>query len=275
MSVSRTTQLPVLMYHHVSPHPGLVTCSPENFHAQMRWLAEYGWRTLSATEFLAGRESGGWPAKSVLLTFDDGYLDNRVYAWPSLQEFGFNAILFIVTGWMGEGLPRPVAGGNAPLPELFDHSACKRLASSDIAGRDRAYLRWSEIKEMGASGAFEFHSHTHSHRRFDREFTDPAAKRAALADDLFASAATLREKIGANSSLLCWPQGYHDADYREVAATTGFNLLFTTESGLVRPTTAHDALPRIVVKDKDAEWFGARLRLYATPLLGPWYARRK
>ncbi|MBL8403008.1 MAG: hypothetical protein JNL16_00545, partial [Dechloromonas sp.] len=39
--------LPVLMYHHISPKPGLVTCSPEHFRAHMQWLAENGWKTLS------------------------------------------------------------------------------------------------------------------------------------------------------------------------------------------------------------------------------------
>ena len=37
-----TATVPVLMYHHVSPSPGLVTVSPENFRAKMRWLAEGG-----------------------------------------------------------------------------------------------------------------------------------------------------------------------------------------------------------------------------------------
>jgi hypothetical protein len=43
--------LPVLMYHHISPKPGLVTCSPDNFRAHMQWLVENGWKTLSTDAF--------------------------------------------------------------------------------------------------------------------------------------------------------------------------------------------------------------------------------
>ncbi|MCZ8921220.1 carbohydrate transporter, partial [Escherichia albertii] len=42
--------LPVLMYHHVSRCPGLVTLSPETFHEQMKWLAENNWRTVTSAE---------------------------------------------------------------------------------------------------------------------------------------------------------------------------------------------------------------------------------
>ena len=67
--------LPVLMYHHISPKPGLVTCSPENFRAHMQWLAENGWKTLATDDFAQALASGEVPKKSVLVTFDDGYLD--------------------------------------------------------------------------------------------------------------------------------------------------------------------------------------------------------
>ena len=55
--------LPVLMYHHVSPKPGLVTCSPDNFRAQMQWLAKNGWRTLSTAGFAEALASGRMAAE--------------------------------------------------------------------------------------------------------------------------------------------------------------------------------------------------------------------
>ncbi|EOW3509079.1 carbohydrate transporter, partial [Escherichia coli] len=42
--------LPVLMYHHVSRCPGLVTLSPETFCEQMKWLADNNWRTVTSAE---------------------------------------------------------------------------------------------------------------------------------------------------------------------------------------------------------------------------------
>ena len=48
--MSDARHLPVLMYHHVSDKPGLVTLSPHTFREQMRWLAESGWKTVTSAE---------------------------------------------------------------------------------------------------------------------------------------------------------------------------------------------------------------------------------
>ena len=112
--------LPVLMYHHVSPAAGLVTVSPAVFRQHMEYLARNGYTTLGAggvEDFFAGRPV---PHKSVVVTFDDGYFDNFVHAHPMLAEFGLTAMLFIVTGWLGEG---PVRTGALDCP---DHRECKR-----------------------------------------------------------------------------------------------------------------------------------------------------
>lgn len=48
--MSDAKNLPVLMYHHVSNIPGLVTLSLRTFREQMQWLAENNWKTISAAE---------------------------------------------------------------------------------------------------------------------------------------------------------------------------------------------------------------------------------
>ena len=176
--------LPVLMYHHISPKPGLVTCSPENFRAHMQWLAENGWKTLSTNEFTQVLATGKVPKKSVLVTFDDGYLDNWVYAHPVLKEFGQRATLFLITGWMGEGAVRPHAG-QPGVPDVPTHG--QAMAAAAEGKLDEAFLRWSEVEAMRDAGTFDFHSHTHTHTRWDREIADQAERDQVLADDLAAS----------------------------------------------------------------------------------------
>ena len=56
MADART--VPVLMHHHVSPSPGMITVSPENFESQIAWLAGNGWTSLTLDQyagFLAGK----------------------------------------------------------------------------------------------------------------------------------------------------------------------------------------------------------------------------
>ena len=45
--MAHAKSVPVLMHHHVSPSPGMITVSPENFESQIAWLAAYGWTALT------------------------------------------------------------------------------------------------------------------------------------------------------------------------------------------------------------------------------------
>ncbi|MDI6749930.1 MAG: polysaccharide deacetylase family protein [Rhodocyclaceae bacterium] len=264
--------VPVLMYHHVSPNPGLVTVSPENFRAQMRHLAEHGWRTLGLDDLARFLSGSPLPEKSIVITFDDGYLDNWVHAHPVMAEFGLHGVIFIVTGWIGGGAPRPHAGASklgagetAPLPATPDHKTCKRLIASGRA--DEVMLRWSEIEAMIAAGTFEFHSHTHSHTRWDQIEPDPVCRHERLTADLATSRVALHAHLGAASSHLCWPQGYFDYDYLCSAQEAGFDYCYTTRPGTCMTNTDPRTIPRIVAKNHDTGWFRRRLWLYRKPAL--------
>ena len=264
--------LPILMYHHVSPQPGLVTISPENFAAQMAWLAGNGYHCASGADleaFLAGRPL---PARSVMLTFDDGYLDNYVHAYPILRRNGLHALVFAVTDWLGDGTARAVADESG-VPPLLNHRECYDCIK---AGRlDEAVMRWSEILRTQAENVFEFHSHTASHARWDKISGNSQDKILALKDDLERSRETLRRHLGLSSTHLCWPQGYYDADYQAVAHELGFKHLYTTRPGTVCAGAEPASLPRIVVKDRGASWLASRLHLYSSPTLARWYGRLK
>ena len=254
--------LPILMYHHVSPAPGLVTVSPQTFRDQISGLAKRGYRSASCDDLAAFLGGKPLPAKSVMITFDDGYLDNFVHAHPVLQEFGFKAVLFLITGRIGDGATRPA--GTTP-----NHRGCME---SIKAGRaDDVMLRWSEVGVMSAAGSFEFHSHTHTHTRWDREIADPAQRDSRLAEDLQDSRRTLASRLGAATAHLCWPQGYYDDRYRQVAKQAGFDYLYTVEKGSCSPRSDPLQIPRIVVKDRTGRWLPSRLWLYRQPHLAATY----
>lgn len=255
--------VPVFMYHHVSPAPGLVTVSPAAFRDQIGALAAAGWRSAGLDELAAFLAGQPLPDKTCVITFDDGYLDNYAYAHPVLQEFGMKAVLFIVTGWLGDGPAR-----SAPRP-VADHRACKAAIAEGRA--DEVMIRWSEVEAMQAAGSFEFHSHTHTHQRWDRLIPEAEARRAALLDDLTRSRRTLDERLGSASRHLCWPQGYHDAIYRDCAEAAGFDHLYTTEKTLVDRQADRRQIGRIVTKEKPGRWLTQRAAIYARPWLGRAY----
>ncbi len=265
--------VPVLMYHHVSPNNDMITTTPENFESQVRWLSEAGFHTLTAqefAEFLAGKPV---PPRSVLLTFDDGYLDNWVYAHPILERYRKHAVLFLITGLIGQGAARPVWGQGAELPPTPSHRDCE--AAIEAGQADEVMLRWSEVHIMREAGTFEFHSHTHTHTRWDHRFgEDPLQKSEHLREDLLHSRAALVSELGDVSDHLCWPQGYFDDDYVAVARELGFRYLYTTHpAGQNVPGTSSEHIHRIAAKDEPAAWVARRLRLARSPWLAPLYNR--
>ena len=257
--------LPILMHHHVTPNPGLVTVSPTNFRSQMEWLARNGWHSVGAHEIEAFFQGHPLPKKSVAITFDDGYLDNFVHVHPVLEEFGLKAMLFIVTGRIGNGTPR---NGAVDCP---NHRECKKLIASGES--DRVMLRWSEIERMQKAETFEFHSHTDTHTRWDQQIPQMEQRIAALAKDLDQTRETLSRRLGSVSRHLCWPQGYYDANYVETALRFGFDHLYTTINRTNLSSESPKHIGRIVVKDRSSGWLAVRMTIYNSQTLSQIYKK--
>lgn len=272
--MAKSKCLPVLMYHHVSPHTGSLTTSPENFAGQLAWLQARGYTTLGAAgvaDFLAGRPV---PPRSVVLTFDDGYLDNYVYAHPALQRYGMTAILFAITGWVGVGPPRPHAGSGGEIPPTFSHAESKRRL--EAGETDAVMSRWSELELMRKAGTFEIHSHTHTHTRWDLCEANLAIRRERLAADLEQSRQALQQQFGEVSDHLCWPQGYFDDDYLATARELGFQYCYTTQSrGMNFPGQDPAHIYRVAVKNRSGWLYGQRVWLAGSPFWGGLYNRTK
>ncbi len=125
------------MYHHVGdlpPNPDGIrrdlTVSPDNFERQLVYFAETRARTVHLDhlmDHLAGRSE--LPPRAIVLTFDDGYDDNYLHAFPLLKQYGMVGTFFIPTGLVG----RP------------------------------GYMTWEQLEEMAAAGmAIEAHSISHA-----------------------------------------------------------------------------------------------------------------
>ncbi|EMK1730763.1 polysaccharide deacetylase family protein [Salmonella enterica] len=251
--------IPVLMYHHVGHKKGLVTLSPDIFREQMKWLAKFGWKTLSRAELEYFYNGGKMPRKSVVLTFDDGYLDNWLQVFPVLNEFKLNAHIFLITGLIGEGPVRQ------RIIREYSHWECEQAITHGQA--DNVMLRWSEVKEMLHSGRVEFHSHTHSHRRLDQLNKSPIIQEKELITELIQSRECLKKQIGSCSSHLCWPEGYYTTDYIRTALSQGFRYLYTTERRMNNVTNGTSRIGRISTKEREGiAWLKFRLFCYTTPV---------
>jgi peptidoglycan/xylan/chitin deacetylase (PgdA/CDA1 family) len=96
--------VPILEYHVIgyhtagSPLEGLYV-TPEELARQVEWLAASGWRTVTLGEVASAWRSGRpLPARSVVLSFDDGYPGDWRYAMPILRRHGFVGVLNLQIG---------------------------------------------------------------------------------------------------------------------------------------------------------------------------------
>ena len=88
--------VPILVYHGVFPHhPGQTPdqieydVSPENFETQMAYLKDNGYHVISLVSLVDALTNGDTvPAKSVVITLDDGMINQYVHAFPILKKYG-------------------------------------------------------------------------------------------------------------------------------------------------------------------------------------------
>ena len=106
--------LRILAYHRVydmidensfAADPELVSASVADFRLQMQYIRKY-WNPIPlsvAVDVLASGER--LPDHCVVVTFDDGHLDNFTLAYPILLEQGIPATIFLSTGYIGGTVP--------------------------------------------------------------------------------------------------------------------------------------------------------------------------
>lgn len=161
--------VPILLYHHVNcvdTDPTL-NVRPEIFEKQMAYLADNGYSTIFLDELFAHINNGfRLPKKTVAITFDDGYLDNLVYAYSILKKYNFKATIFVITRNVKEE-----AKLHRPIKSHFDTNF---ESINNERNGSNGFLTWEELREMEASGLIDVQSHSHNHGYYyvDEEIVD-------------------------------------------------------------------------------------------------------
>jgi len=95
--------VPILLYHRVdvSSTDSQYYVSPGKFEEQMKLLRDWGYTTIT-TELLVKTitEGADLPLRPIIITFDDGHLNNYTTAFPIMKKYGFTGILYIVGSYM-------------------------------------------------------------------------------------------------------------------------------------------------------------------------------
>ena len=234
IQIRTATGIPVLNYHQVEPKDGNpLTLWPEQFEAQMEYLAAEGYTTITIDEMMDALENGtSLPEKSVIITFDDGYADNYEYAYPILKKYGFKATIFLIY---------------------------------DFTNTYPNYLTWDQVAEMKASGLIHFESHTMTHANL-AELTSVDELRHEIAD----SHDLLSEKLGYDMHYIAYPGGRVNAEIERITSAAGYRGGFTVHYGLSTPAEGRYQMDRIPIFGANMHTLTRfKLRLAFAPLIAP------
>lgn len=156
MTTARSA-VPVLMLHsvveprHLAPHAWLqrLATPPDLLEATFAMWRRSGRATIDLEDLARFVERGrAVPRGSLVLTLDDGYVDNWMVLEPMLRHYGFRATVFVATDFIDpRTIRRPQRGGS----------------ENPAAGAYKGYLSWPEMREMESRGAIQVQSHAASH----------------------------------------------------------------------------------------------------------------
>lgn len=150
--------VPVLMFHSVGlrRHPWVWNHLSEplvRFERFLAWLRRHGFITIDLAALQAhmrGEQTA--PRNSIVLTFDDGYLDNWVYAAPLLRKYGMSGTVFVTTDFVQPGAaPRPT------IESVWEG----RSAMADL--QPAGFMNWEELRRLALQGPLDVQSHGLTH----------------------------------------------------------------------------------------------------------------
>lgn len=222
-SRSPATLVPVLMYHSISDTSTdafrAYTVTPERFATHLAHLTETGYTAVTVSELAAMRRQGRQPpARTVALTFDDGFRDFVTHAVPLLTSVGYHSTLFVPTGFVGTTSKWLVAEGE----------------------QRRSLLSWGELAQLRGAGV-ECGAHSHSHPQLDLLGRRAAAREIAL------SKALLEDHLQAQVNSFAYPFGYSKPSTRQLVAALGFTAAVSVSDLTSRQEDDLFAIPRLTI----------------------------
>ncbi len=184
------TNVPILMYHYVANNPNpkdkardSLSVSPDKFDSQMDYLSKNGFTPITLdTLYGIFNKQVSSPAKPVVLTFDDGYIDFYTIVYPILRKYNFHGVSFIPTGLIGGSY----------------------------------YMNWNQIKEIQASGLVTFEAHTVGHVNLPSLSYKDALKQMQDSKNV------LSAQTGYPVNFIAYPYGTTNSSIQAAARAGGF-----------------------------------------------------
>lgn len=206
-------QIPILLYHK----------PPGDFENQLQALHAKGYTAITMAMLNAHLRSGAQlPAKSVVITFDDGFSD-QLPVIGLLQKYNMRATFYLI---LGHDQPGFCLGINADRDPTTAHCA-------------DSYMSWAEVKTLDASGIAEIGAHTMDH------FNLTSLSEADQREQIVESKLELERGLGHSVTTFAYPYGSYNAVSIAIVQAAGFSTAVTTRAGMNPTLGTIYTLPRM------------------------------
>lgn len=238
VTVNKDASVIVLCYHRFEERPrdGLAI-TPADFEQQLQEIKDNGYTVIGMQDFLAWRRGEkSIPAKSALITLDDGYVSCYTEAWPILKKFDYPFTMFVYLDYIG-------VGGKS--------------------------ISWDQLAEM-RDGGVDIQSHTWSHQSLRgkgmiNKKTAQEIKQigyeAWLKKEIAGSKEALETRLGIKVNALAYPYGVFSDEAREMVEKSGYEAAFTVYGQRVGFDAPHDLIGRYAVDTKNPQVFQSALKM--------------
>jgi peptidoglycan/xylan/chitin deacetylase (PgdA/CDA1 family) len=221
----------VLCFHNIEDKSAMkaLTISVAEFEHELQAVKEHGFSVIGMQDFLAWRRGEkDIPAKSCVITIDDGWVSGYTNAWPILKKYGYPFTLFIYVNYVGTG------------------------------GKS---LSWQQLEELRDAGVdIQSHTYSHSNLRSPGGGVDAKAKASILKDvqtlgregwlrkEVIESKKVLEDRLGIKVNAFAYPFGIHTAEARAMAKEAGYEAAFTVYGQRLTHSSPWDLLGRYAVE---------------------------
>lgn len=213
---SESIPIPIIMYHSIlkdENYLGDYVISPDEFEKDLIYLKENGYTAIGITELLNYVNGvADLPEKPIILSFDDGYYNNYVYAYPLAQKYDTKIIISPIAYWSEQ------CSNEENLSAYYSH------------------ITWEQIEEMSNSGLVEFGNHSYNlHTNTERkgiqklDYESLEDYRNLLETDITKASDLLLENANVSTSLFVYPFGAISEESPDIIKELGFSITFSCE----------------------------------------------
>jgi len=231
----------ILMYHMVQePLAGAkfnsLRVSPSVFEEQIKFLSEDGWHFFTMAELV--NQGMSLPKKSVAITFDDGYEDNFINAFPILKKYNAKATIYLVVDRHNR-----------------EWSSKRKKKNNNNELMLEPKLQDKQVTSLIESGLIEIGSHTLTH---DNLPTLPEEQKRL---EIIHSRKQLKEMFNIECQSFCYPFGLYDEADLKLVEQAGYSNATTVEKGMNNLSLVSPyLLKRITISGKD-NFYAFKLKL--------------